>query len=311
MEEHVKNGKPYDTEYRVRKKDGNCLYWTHGGKILLDKEGKPDRMIGVCSDITNRRDSEQRQMELVAQLEKANEELSSFAYIVSHDLKAPLRGVKVLADWLCADYSDKLGKEGGNQIKLLVTRVDRMQNLINGILQYSRIGRIDENMSDVDTEQIVADVIDAISVPENIKIVINKKLPVVMYEKTRLFQIFQNLISNAVKYMDKEQGIIKIDYVEHEDLWRFFINDNGPGIKEKYFEKIFQMFQTLSSRDQFESTGVGLTVVKKIIELYGGRIWVESEIGKGSTFLFTIPKHKMEDERTTNEELQANLSSRR
>ncbi|MBN2588974.1 MAG: PAS domain S-box protein [Sedimentisphaerales bacterium] len=308
-EGHIKGIKPFDTEYRVKRKDGKFLYWTDCGTIISDKAGKSERMIGVCSDITNRRESEHKQTKLLEQLEKVNDELKSFAYIVSHDLKAPLRGVKVLADWLCADYADKLGQEGKEQFELLVSRVDRMQNLINGILQYSRIGRVEEYISEIDTREIIADVIDAISPPENIKIIINEQMPVVMYERTRIFQVFQNLISNAVKYMDKEEGIIKIDFTEDEDFWKFSINDNGPGIKENYFEKIFQMFQTLSPRDQFESTGVGLTVVKKIIELYGGRIWVESQVKNGSTFLFTIPKHKLEDERISNEELHTNSVS--
>ena len=308
-EEHIKEIKPYNIEYRVRKKNGDYLYWTDFGTTLLDKEGKPDRMIGVCSDVTNRRVSEQKQLKLLEQLEKVNDELRSFAYIVSHDLKAPLRGVKVLADWLSADYSDKLGPEGKNQVELLVSRVDRMQNLINGILQYSRIGRVDEIISEIDTGEVVANVIDAILPPENIKILVQENMPIVVYEKTRIFQVFQNLISNAIKYMDKEEGIIKINFIEHDDFWQFSVIDNGPGIKEEYFEKIFQMFQTLSPRDQFESTGVGLTVVKKIVELYGGRIWVESQIEDGSTFLFTIPKYKLEDKRATNEELQANIIS--
>ncbi len=308
-EEYIRDNKPYDTEYRVRRKDGKYLYWTDCGTILFDKEGKPKRMIGVCSDITNRRESEQKQQKLLEQLKKANDELKSFAYIASHDLKAPLRGVKVLADWLCDDYADKLGTDGKEHVELLVSRVNRMQNLINGILQYSGIGRIDEHINEIDIGQVIADVIDSISPPDNIKIIVDKQMPVIIYEKTRIIQVFQNLISNAVKYMDKEEGIIRIDFNENEEFWQFSINDNGPGIKQEYFEKIFQMFQTLLPRDQFESTGVGLPVVKKIVELYGGRIWVESQVGKGSSFLFTIPKYKLEDERTSNEKLQTNFIS--
>ncbi|MBN1975744.1 MAG: PAS domain S-box protein [Sedimentisphaerales bacterium] len=302
-------GEPFNTEHRIKTKNGDILYWTARGTIIYDSEGKPARGIGVCSDVTNRRNYEQRQKELMAELEKVNEELTSFAYIVSHDLKAPLRGVKVLADWLCEDYADKLGPEGKNQMELLVSRVDRMHNLIDGILQYSRIGRIEDNISEVDTQQVVTDVIDALLPPANIRITVENKLPVIMCEKTRMFQIFQNLISNAVKYMDKEEGIIKLDCAEEEDFWKFSVEDNGPGIEEKYFDKIFQMFQTLSPRDQYESTGIGLTVVKKIIELYGGKIWIESKVGNGSIFLFTIPKQKNTYRGTIDEELQTNFIS--
>jgi PAS domain S-box-containing protein len=309
LEEHFKEGKSYNTEYRVKHKNGEYLYWTDSGTTLPDAEGKPDRMIGVCTDVTNRRNSEQKQNELLEQFERVNEELNSFAYIVSHDLKAPLRGVKVLAEWLRTDYADKLGEEGKNQMELLVSRVDRMHNLIDGILQYSRIGRTEEDVSEIDTEKVVADVIDMISPPKNIRIVVEGTLPVIKSEKTRIIQVFQNLISNAVKYMDKEDGIIKVRCAEEDKSWKFSIEDNGPGIAKEYYEKIFQMFQTLSPRDKYESTGVGLTVVKKIIELYGGRVWVESQVGKGSTFIFTIPRQEVINKRIKDEKLQANYVS--
>ena len=194
-------------------------------------------------------------------------------------------------------------------MELLISRVDRMHNLIDGILEYSRIGRTEENVSQVDTGQIVEDIIDTISPPENIRIIIESKLPVILCESTRIIQLFQNLISNAVKYMDKEKGIVKINCVEGDDFWKFSVEDNGPGIAEEYYEKIFQMFQTLSPRDKFESSGVGLTVVKKIVELYGGKIWVQSQVGKGSTFSFTIPLQKVIDKKENNEELQTNYVS--
>jgi len=131
-------------------------------------------------------------------------------------------------------------------------------------------------------------------------------LPTVECEQTRITQVFQNLLSNAIKYMDKPQGQIKIGCIEENGFWKFSIADNGPGIEEKYYEKIFQMFQTLLSRDEFESTGVGLTVVKKIVEMYGGKIWVESKVGEGSTFYFTLSKQEV---RAKNEKLQANIVS--
>ena len=129
--------------------------------------------------------------------------------------------------------------------------------------------------------------------PENIEITIENELPVIECERTRIMQVFQNLLSNAVKYMDKPQGRVRIVCVEEDGFWKFGVADNGPGIEEKHFERIFKIFQTLSPRDEFESTGVGLTVIKKIVELYDGRIWVESEPGKGSTFFFTLPKKEM------------------
>jgi signal transduction histidine kinase len=169
-----------------------------------------------------------------------------------------------------------------------------MHNLIEGVLQYSRVGRVNEEWVQINLNELIPEVIDMVSPPENIVVTIENELPVITGEQTRILQVFQNLISNAIKYMDKPDGWVKIGCAEEENFWVFSVSDNGPGIEEKYFEKIFQIFQTLSSRDEFESTGVGLTVTKKVVELYGGKIWVESKVGQGSTFFFSFPKQESE-----------------
>jgi len=260
----------------------------------------------ISRDITERKEAEYKQTLLLKEVEIANQELKDFAYVVSHDLKAPLRGIKTLADWLVSDYSDKLGDEGKTQMNLLLSRVDRMHNLIEGILQYSRIGHTEEKLSLVNLNDRIAEIIDMLSPPKNISITIENELPTIRCEPTRISQVFQNLLSNAVKYMDKPDGVIKINCAEENGFWKFSVADNGPGIEERYFEKIFKIFQTLAPRDEFESTGIGLTVVKKIVEMYGGKIWVESEIGKGSTFLFTLPKK--ESEVINDEKLKASIT---
>ena len=249
-----------------------------------------------------RKQMEQRQIQLVQQLESVNKELRDFAYIVSHDLKAPLRAVKVLVDWLSTDYADKLNEDGKEQMTLLTKRVDRMHNLIDGILQYSRIGRTKEQNVKVDLNELLPEVIDLLAPPANITITTQANLPTILCEKTRISQVFQNLLSNAVKYMDKPHGQVEVACVEENGFWKFSVADNGPGIEKQYFEKIFQMFQTLASRDDYESTGVGLTVAKKIVEMFGGKIWVESKVGHGSTFFFTLPKQQSE---VGDEKLQA------
>jgi signal transduction histidine kinase len=241
-------------------------------------------------EVDERKRAEQRRIQVLKELENTNQELKDFAYIVSHDLKAPLRAISSLATWLIADYSDKLDEEGREQMDLLMGRVNRMHRLIEAILQYSRVGRIREEKEWVDLDKLVAEVIDLLVPPENIKIKVQDKLPSLFFERTRIQQVFQNLLSNAVKYMDKPQGEVRINCIEVGDCWTFRVSDNGPGIEERYYDKIFQIFQTLSPRDESERTGVGLTIVKKIVEMYGGRVWVESRIGQGSTFLFTVPK---------------------
>ena len=245
----------------------------------------------------DRKRAEIRQNQLVADLTAANQDLKDFAYIVSHDLKAPLRGIASLADWLRQDYASRLDEEGQEMLQLLGGRVRRMNDLIDGVLQYSRVGRLREAKEPVDLNTVVLEAIDVIAPPEGIQIAIETELPTVWVGGKRLQQVFQNLISNAVKYMGQPEGEIRVGHIPLEDEWQFYVVDTGLGIEAQYFEKVFQIFQTLTPRDRAESTGVGLAIVKKIVELYGGRIWLTSKIGQGSTFFFTLPKNA-EDEAT-------------
>jgi two-component system sensor kinase FixL len=242
-------------------------------------------------DVSGWKQAQQRQQDLVQKMENANRELTEFAYVVSHDLRAPLRGIKTLASWIAADSAAKLDAEGQEQLSLLLSRVGRMEDLINGILQYSRAGRpSDEDQGVVDLGEVLPSIIDMLAPPPHIAITIESALPQVHVDRTRIGQLFQNLISNAVKFMDKPQGQIRIRCTEDAEVWRFSVADNGPGIEEKYFQKIFKLFQTLAPRDECESSGVGLAVVKKIATFYGGQVWVESRVGEGSTFFFTLSK---------------------
>ena len=276
---------------RHKRKDGTTFFVETGLKLVSQRE--KDYIIAVARDITERKKAEEKQAELFKQAESSNRELKDFAHIVSHDLKAPLRGVTTLANWISADYADKLGKDSKEQMNLLLSRVDRMHNLIEGVLAYSRAGRIKEEKVQVNLNELVPGIIDTLAPPENIEITVEGQLPTIRCEQTRIMQVFQNLLSNAIKYMDKPQGRISVGCVEEDNFWKFSVADNGPGIEERHFERIFQIFQTLSPRDEFESTGVGLTVIKKIVELYDGRVWVESKPGEGSTFFFTLPKHQV------------------
>ncbi len=258
--------------------------------VIETRKGEDQIFTGSFRDISARKKFEDQRTRLIREFEISQEELKSFAYVVSHDLKAPLRAISALAGWLAHDYSDKFDDEGKEHMRLLIKRVYRMDNLINGILQYSRIGQVKEEIVAVDLDQLVREVIELLSPPANIVISIENTLPTVMAEPTRIEQVFQNLLSNAIKFMDKPQGEICIVCSSEEKHWQFLIADNGPGIELRHFERIFQLFQILVPRDRVEGTGIGLSLVKKIVEMYGGKIWLESKIGEGSKFFFTLPK---------------------
>ncbi|MGB2863165.1 MAG: ATP-binding protein [Sedimentisphaerales bacterium] len=288
--------KPFDSAEVAQLASAMTEKWVLGRQASLKME-QLEQMV---------KERTERQTELIIKVDNINKELKDFASIVSHDLKAPLRGIKSLATWILDDCSDKLGEQANEQMNLLLGRVERMYNLIDGVLQYSRAGRTEENIAQVNLDDFIPEAIDMLVPPENISITIENTMPVIECAETHVMQLFQNLLSNAIKYMDKAQGQIKVGCIEEDGFWKFSIADNGPGIEEKHFEKIFKMFHALSVSEDFEGTGVGLTIAKKIVELYGGSIWVESKIGKGSTFFFTLPK---QEAGVSNAKLEANIAN--
>ena len=226
----------------------------------------------------------------VLELKRSNTELQNFAYVTAHDLKAPLRAIGTLIDWVYSDYCDVFEEQGREQRQIVKSRVVRMNEHIDSILRYAEVGRRNRNKQKINVEALVTETISMIDPPEHIDIVIKDQLPLVISERHRLMQVFQHLIDNGVKYMDKPKGRIEVGCSDEGAYWQFYVSDNGPGIGEKYHEKIFRMFQTLTPRDELESTGIGLAVVKKIVELFGGKVWLESVEGEGTKFVFTLPK---------------------
>ncbi len=241
---------------------------------------------------TLNKELELRVAERTESLNKSNEELKSFAYVVSHDLKAPLRAINQLSSWIAEDYADAFDDDGREQMALLQSRARRMHEMIEGILQYSRVGRLKEPREAVDIRRLLDDVIDGLSPAQNIQLVIQPDLPIIQCERVRLFQIFQNLIDNAIKYNDKERMKITISSEPTATDWQFCVADNGPGIDKKYQQKIFQLFQTLSPKDQSKGTGIGLSMIEKVVNNWKGKVWIESDVGQGCQFFFTIPKEE-------------------
>jgi signal transduction histidine kinase len=230
--------------------------------------------------------------EYTLSLEKTNRELDKFASIVSHDLKAPLRAIGNLTGWIEEDAGDMLQGEVKANFEMIKQRVRRMEDLINAILMYSRADRTQSEDVVVDIKKLVEETMDFIGKPDNTEMTVTSTMPVIKSDRVRLSQVFSNLLGNAIKYNDKTDIRIEISSEESSDGWTFTVKDNGPGIEKQYHEKIFVIFQTLNRRDDVESTGVGLAIVKKIIEDQGGKIWVDSEPGNGASFSFFWPKVK-------------------
>ncbi len=223
-------------------------------------------------------------------LERSNRELDQFAYVTSHDLKAPLRAISNLSHWIEEDIGEQLNEETHKQMSLLRGRVRRMEALIQGILAYSRVGRVAVEYEDVDVETLINETIETLDPPKGLSVKVGPDMPLLHTTVVQLSQVFANLISNAIKYHEKDHGLIQITVKDAGDFFQFSVIDDGPGIAAEFHGKVFQIFQTLQARDKVESTGVGLSLVKKIIEERGGEIGLLSSEGEGATFYFTWPK---------------------
>ncbi|MFD2914084.1 sensor histidine kinase [Psychroserpens luteus] len=232
---------------------------------------------------------EEKKEQLLKDLSLQNEQLNEYAHVVSHDLKAPLINIHTLVGWFMDDNKDKLEEQDLHPLTQVLFNVEKMDFLIKGILDYSTINKLEAQDSLVDFNVIIKEVLQTMLIPSHTKITIQDNLPSITGNAWRFKQVFQNLIQNAIKYTDKEKGIINVGFIEKDDNYEFFVKDNGIGIKSNYFDKIFKVFTKLESTGS--SSGIGLSIVKKIINYYKGTIWLESEEGVGSTFYFTLLKN--------------------
>jgi PAS domain S-box-containing protein len=278
----------YETVLRC--KDGSKVYVElNAGTIPY--QGKLADLVFV-RDITERKQAEEKLKETLADLKRSNKELEQFAYVTSHDLQEPLRMVSSYTQLLERRYKDKLGADAQEFIAYAVDGANRMQRLIQDLLAYSRVGSRGKIPQPTDCNVVLGRVRAnlKVAIEENKALVTNYELPIVMADTTQLVQVFQNLIGNAIKFCSEEPPRIHVSAEKNKKEWIFSVLDNGKGIDPQYHERIFVIFQRLQGKGEYPGTGIGLAICKRIIERHGGRIWVESKPGKGSTFYFTIPE---------------------
>lgn len=284
---------PYKKEY-IRP-DGNIVPVIMGYDLVATERGEmvaiPLNLIPVKETGLQIQSLNATLTKISQLLVKRNQELESFAYVVSHDLKAPLRAIANLSQWLEEDLEENLTEETRHNLRLLQRRVYRLKTMIEGLLDYSRIGLSSLPEETVNLTELIEEIIASLAVPPDFTIEVKSPLPTLVTKRLLLSQVFSNLISNAIKHHQGHQGHVEIQAIDRGDYYEFSVKDDGPGIAPEHQEKIFQVFQILNSRDQKENTGIGLSIVKKILDNQGGRIWIESQAGEGATFYFTWQKN--------------------
>lgn len=294
--EAVATGAAFEVEQRLRRADGQYRWHLVRAQAVRDERGMLDYWVGTNTDI-----EEQKRAEVAARergdvlarttrmLEERNRELDQFAYITSHDLKAPLRGIANLAQWIEEDLGEHATADIRSQLELLRGRAHRMEALIDGILQYSRVGRTSEKLEPVAVGELLEEVVDLLAPPPEATIAISPDLPTLVADRVQLSQVFANLIGNALKHREGPGAVVTVTARDLGRAYEFAVADNGPGIAPQYHERIFGIFQTLASRDRIEGSGLGLALVKKMVERQGGQVRLESAEGQGATFYFTWP----------------------
>ncbi len=273
---------------RYLRKDKSIVWAKTNVAVVRNKDGSIRFHVALIEDITESLKNEEDRNRLLVELEKSNNELEEYAHIVSHDLKSPLRSINALVNWIKEDNEGSLTQDTLDNLGMIDVTLEKMEQLISDVLEYASISNGNKEDEKVDVNTVISDIEKLLHVPEHIKITVKNTLPTLNADRVRIQQLFQNLISNAIRYIDKEKGYIDVDVKERNSYYEFSIKDNGIGIADEFHEKIFKIFQSLHKNK--ESTGIGLSIVKKIVDLYHGNVWLESEKGVGTTFYFTIKK---------------------
>ena len=280
-------------EIRYKTKNGEIVPVSISSTVLKDTNDNIEGIVFVAQDISDYKRAEQLARSTEA-LERSNKELQEFAYVASHDLQEPLRMISSYVQLLKRRYGENLDSNANEFIDFAVDGAERMKKLIQDLLAFSRVGTSGEDFKITSTQKILDEVLSnlELSIKENNVKITHDPLPDLVVDKTQIIQLFQNLITNAIKFSGDKSPEIHIDVIDNYNEWLFCFNDNGIGIDIKYADQIFVIFQRLHGMGDYPGTGIGLSIAKRIVERHGGQIWVESEPGGGSSFKFTIPKHK-------------------
>ncbi len=279
------------TDSQLLRKNGKSVDIEANISVIEDAAGQPAALLVVARDVSERKQMEQQLDNTLADLKRSNAELEQFAYIASHDLQEPLRMITSYIQIIEEDYKGKLDADADQYITFTVEGAKRMQMVIDDLLAYSRVGMRGEPFTPTSMSSVLSKAIAnlEVAIEESHAVVTHDQLPTVLGDESQLIQLFQNLVGNAIKFRGDGAPIIHVGVEETPEDWVFSVRDNGVGIDMKYAERIFTIFQRLHAREEYPGTGIGLAVVKKIVERHGGRIWVESTPAKGSTFYFTLP----------------------
>jgi PAS domain S-box-containing protein len=269
------------------RKDGSEFPVEIGLNPIMTSTGL--KVLSAIVDITARKQSEVQLSNLVGQLTRSNDDLNNFAYVASHDLKSPLRGVDQLATWIEEDLGESLNSETQSHLRLMRSRISRMEMLLDDLLAYSRVGQSDNPVAAVNTGNLVRDIFELAASRKNIALVAAVDMPVIRTQKVPLELVLRNLINNAIKHHDKPQGTIRVEAQPYPGGYEFTVEDDGPGIPAEHQKRVFTIFQTLKPRDEVEGSGMGLAIVKKAVETAGGAVTLESDGKLGCVFRFTWP----------------------
>ncbi len=288
----IERNHPLITVFRTRSQKSELKYVTVRALVIKNQDGKPISMSGVIFDVTGmQKETEQTLFKINEELLRSNKDLQQFAYVASHDLQEPLRMVSSFTQLLEQRYKDKLDEDGKEFIKYAVDGSKRMYDLLNALLLYSRVQTKGKNFVEVKMNDVLEKVIRnlILKVKETNAVISFKELPIVFADENQMIQLFQNLVENSMKF-SSDKPYISISSKSENEHYIFSVMDKGMGIEPQYFDRIFQIFQRLNPKEEFEGTGIGLAICKRIVERHSGKIWIESVAGKGSTFYFTIPK---------------------